>query len=63
MVGEVNNVDTGHGWECKNESETMTKMNQPRDKLYAAQVEPKARSVSVRREKGSEQDSKSVKET
>ena len=32
---KVNNVDTGHGGECKNESEATASFTWPQDKMYA----------------------------
>ena len=55
--GEVNDVDTGHGWECQNESDVMTNLNWHGDKIYAGRVETKAGLASVQRGKRSRQDS------
>lgn len=38
VVGELTDVKTGHGWECKNESEIKINLDWPRDKMYIVQL-------------------------
>lgn len=37
--GEVNDVNTGYGWECKNEREATINPDWPWDKTYVVRVE------------------------
>lgn len=61
-MGEVNDVDTGQGQECKNESETMIYLDWPRDKMHAIWLELKNGIVSYGREKRRGQDIEGVEE-